>query len=68
MPWPLARRNPTMGVGSAAAAGAAGARPRLLARMAEPARDDRFYPSMYAARGIPLGRMVTAVVWLEPPP
>ena len=68
MPWPLVLLNTIMGVGSAAAAGAAVARPRLLAPHDGTERDDRFYPSMYAARSIPLGLMVTAVVWLEPGP
>ena len=68
MPWPLVLLNTIMGVGSAAAAGAAVARPRLLAPHGGTERDDRFYPSMYAARSIPLGLMVPAVVCLEPGP
>ena len=46
MPWPLVLLNTIMGVGSAAAAGAAVARPRLLAPHDGTDRDDRFYPSM----------------------
>ena len=68
MPWWLALINTIMGAGAAGFAVAAVIRPRLLAPSDSANRDDRFYPSMYAARSIPLGLMVTAVVWLEPGP
>ena len=68
MPWPLVLLNTIMGVGSAAAAGAAVARPRLLAPHDGTDRDDRFYPAMYAARSAPLGALVVVAVWLAPSP
>ena len=63
MPWWLTLLNSVAGAGSAGIAAAAAARPELIA---PPGTDPsaRFYPTMYAARAVPFGLLVTAVCWL----
>lgn len=66
MPWWLSLLNSSLGVVSAGFGVVAVIRPQTLAPSGggEPGR--RFYPAMYAARSVPLGLLVAAVVWLAP--
>ena len=66
MPWWLSLLNSSLGVVSAGFGVVAVIRPQTLAPSGcgEPGR--RFYPAMYAARSVPLGGLVAAVVWLAP--
>jgi len=66
MPWWLALLNSSLGIISAGFGVVAVIRPQTPAPpgCGEPGR--RFYPAMYAARSVPLGLLVAAVVWLAP--
>ena len=66
MPWWLSLLNSSLGVVSAGFGVVAVIRPQTLAPSGggEPGR--RFYPAMYAARSVPLGLLVAAVVGLAP--
>lgn len=66
MPWWLALLNSALGIVSAGFVVVAVIRPQALAPSGHGGREGRFYPAMYAARGIPLGLLVAAVVWLAP--
>ena len=66
MPWWLAVLNSLLGVVSAAFGAVAVIRPQTLAPPGHGGKGGRFYPAMYAARGIPLGVLVAVVVWLDP--
>lgn len=67
MPWWIAALNSLAAAASIGFAIAALIRPTLLARPAASEAIGRFYPAMYAARAIPLGGAVAAVVCLGPP-
>ena len=66
MPWWLSLLNSSLGIISAGFGVVAVIRPQTPAPSGcgEPGR--RFYPAMYAARSVPLGVLVAAVVWLAP--
>ena len=66
MPWWLALLNSALGIVSAGFGVVAVIRPQALAPSGHGGREGRFYPAMYAARSVPLGVLVAAVVWLEP--
>ena len=66
MPWWLALLNSALGIVSAGFGVVAVIRPQALASPGHGGREGRFYPAMYAARGVPLGLLVAVVVWLEP--
>ena len=66
MPWWLAVLNSLLGVVSAAFGAVAVIRPQALVPSGHGRREERFYPAMYAARGVPLGLLVAVVVWLDP--
>lgn len=66
MPWWLALPNALLGIISAGAGVVAVVRPTVLAPPCLGGQGGRFYPAMYAARSIPLGLLVAAVVWLAP--
>ena len=66
MPWWLALLNSALGIVSAGFGVVAVIRPQALAPSGYGGREERFYPAMYAARSVPLGVLVAAVVWLEP--
>ena len=66
MPWWLALLNSALGIVSAGFGVVAVIRPQALAPSGYGGREGRFYPAMYAARSVPLGVLVAAVVWLAP--
>ena len=66
MPWWLALLNSSLGIVSAVFGVVTVIRPQALAPPGHGGREGRFYPAMYAARGIPLGLLVAGVVWLDP--
>ena len=66
MPWWLALLNTSLGIISAGFGVVALIRPQTLDPSWDGESGGRFYPAMYAARGIPLGVLVAAVVWLAP--
>ena len=66
MPWWLALLNSALGIVSAGFGVVAVIRPQALAPSGYGGREERFYPAMYAARGIPLGLLVAVVIWLDP--
>ena len=66
MPWWLALLNSALGIVCAGFGVGAVIRPQALAPSGYGGREGRFYPAMYAARGIPLGLLVAVVVWLDP--
>ena len=66
MPWWLALLNSSLGIVSAVFGVVTVIRPQALAPAGHCGREGRFYPAMYAARGIPLGLLVAVVVWLDP--
>ena len=66
MPWWLALLNSALGIVCAGVGVGAVIRPQALAPSGYGGREGRFYPAMYAARGIPLGLLVAVVVWLDP--
>ena len=66
MPWWLALLNSSLGIISAGFGVVALIRPQTLDPSWDGESGGRFYPAMYAARGIPLGLLVAVVVWLEP--
>ena len=66
MPWWLALLNSALGIVSAGFGVVAVIRPQALVPSGHGRREERFYPAMYAARGIPLGLLVAVVVWLDP--
>ena len=66
MPWWLSLLNSSLGIISAGFGVVAVIRPQALAPSGCGEFGRRFYPAMYAARSIPLGLLVAAVVWLAP--
>ena len=66
MPWWLALLNSSLGIISAGFGVVALIRPQTLDPSWDGESGGRFYPAMYAARGIPLGLLVAVVVWLDP--
>jgi hypothetical protein len=67
MPWWLAVLNSLLGVVSTGFGAVAVIRPQTLAPLlGHGGKGGRFYPAMYAARGIPFGVLVAVVVWLDP--
>ena len=62
MPWWLALLNSSLGIVSAVFGVVTVIRPQALAPAGHGGREGRFYPAMYAARGIPLGLLVAVVV------
>ena len=66
MPWWLALLNSALGIVCAGFGVGAVIRPQALAPSGYGGREGRFYPAMYAARGIPLGLLVAVVIWLDP--
>ena len=66
MPWWLALLNSALGIVCAGFGVGAVIRPQALAPSGYGGREGRFYPAMYAARGIPFGLLVAVVVWLDP--
>ena len=66
MPWWLAVLNSLLGVVSAGFGAVAVIRPQTLDPSGDGESGGRFYPAMYAARGIPFGVLVAVVVWLDP--
>ena len=66
MPWWLSLMNSVVGGGSAVFGVMALLRPAALAPPSGTGPGGRFYPAMYAARSVPLGVLVAAVVWLAP--
>ena len=66
MPWWLALLNSALGIVCAGFGVGAVIRPQALAPSGYGGREGRFYPAMYAARGVPLGLLVAVVVWPEP--
>ena len=66
VPWWLALLNSALGIVCAGFGVGAVIRPQALAPSGYGGREGRFYPAMYAARGIPLGLLVAVVVWLDP--
>ena len=66
MPWWLALLNSSLGIISAGFGAVAVIRPQTLDPSGDGESGGRFYPAMYAARSIPLGALVAAVVWLAP--
>lgn len=66
MPWWLSLLNSSLGIISAGFGVVAVIRPQALDPSGCGEFGRRFYPAMYAARSIPLGLLVAAVVWLAP--
>ncbi|OLO69067.1 hypothetical protein BKH21_03105 [Actinomyces oris] len=66
MPWWLALLNSALGIMSAGFGVVAVIRPQTLDPSWDGESGERFYPAMYAARSVPLGVLVAAVVWLAP--
>ena len=66
MPWWLALLNSSLGIISAGFGVVAVIRPQTLDPSGDGESGGRFYPAMYAARSVPLGVLVAAVVWLAP--
>ena len=66
MPWWLALLNSSLGIISAGFGAVAVIRPQALDPSGDGESGGRFYPAMYAARSVPLGVLVAAVVWLAP--
>lgn len=66
MPWWLSLLNSSLGIISAGFGVVAVIRPRALGPSGCGEFGRRFYPAMYAARSVPLGLLVAAVVWLAP--
>ena len=66
MPWWLALLNSALGIMSAGFGVVAVIRPQTLDPSWDGESGERFYPAMYAARSVPLGVLLAAVVWLAP--
>ena len=66
MPWWLSLLNSSLGIISAGFGVVAVVRPQTFAPSGCGSSGGRFYPAMYAARSVPLGALVAAVVWLAP--
>ena len=66
MPWWLALLNSSLGIISAGFGVVAVIRPQTLDPSGDGESGGRFYPSMYAARSVPLGALVAVAVWPAP--
>ena len=66
--WWIALLNTVAALASAGFGAAALVKPGLIAPPGDGKTVDRFYPSMYAGRAIPLGMAVGVAVWLPPTP